>query len=208
MSSRGSDATEGPVLSAAGLRPPTDAIRSRLDASESAMEADLRVELSRQLAEWVSTLRPQLAGAVRSPQARRRLLTALNALEFTRLAAYRRLLRRHLVEIATSGVEAASQVLGRPADPKTLLADLAPTLDSQAGALAQKHAQDILFAVRTQVARDLDGGLTADQIAWNVEQAARERASLNFGDSLAEAADRLAQLLVDAASSGGSASGI
>jgi hypothetical protein len=90
-----------------------------------------------------------------------------------------------------AGLAASAGVLQTKPD-RRVLDDLKRVLRSDAQGLAEKHVADVLFGIREQAKRDVDGGLPAEQVVWNVENAARRRAALSMSESLAESSDRLA----------------
>lgn len=173
-------------------------IRERLDLEESSLSTDLESAIEGQLRAISRELKPFVEGAARGgANARNRLLKRLRELEIPRQAAYERTILSHLEQIITGGAQAGAQSIGRRRTPD-VVRELRPLLAQEAAALADKHAADLRFALRTQVSRDLDQGLSAGQVVWNVEQAARARASINMGATLTEAADRLAQAVARA----------
>jgi len=101
-------------------------------------------------------------------------------------------------EAVTAAADLCAEQTGKPPTAATLR-ELRADADAQAAMIAEQHAAELLFAVRSQVLRDLDGGLTAETIVRNVTQAATAQATQNLASSLQSAVasviDRLPELL-------------
>ena len=170
-------------------------IRARLDAGEEALDGDMRELVTQQVDAVSRQLRPLISKAASGgTRDRARLMHKLGALSVPKLPRYTQLLTEHMQAAIGAGLAAAEQLPGVKPDD-ALKRRLRADTQRQATTLTEKHAADLLFAIRTQVVRDLDGGLSADDIVFNLQQAARKRASLSFGESLNAANDDIAQRL-------------
>ena len=166
-------------------------LRAIQASTEEALAGDLSALIERQLALVSSKLKGAVSAAVAGgKQARARLLKTLANLELPFANQYHALLRQHLREIAAEGARVSAESVD--VDASDVLRDLQPDLNALADNLAAKHGTDLLFAIREQVPRDVDAGLTAETVLRNVRQAIRDRASINLATSLHAAADRIA----------------
>ena len=197
------DATEGPRTFAA--RAPNareqrfrlDRVRAAQQDAEDALGGDLGDTIEQQLDSLARTLQAPVTAAVAGgAQARNRLLKTLARLQMPLIKRYSSLLRLHLEEIASEGAETVAAVT--KASPGDLTRRLRPQITASADALADKHAADILFAVRDQVPRDVEAGLTAETVIRNVRQAVRDRATIGLREHLQGAAEGIAQGLTSA----------
>jgi hypothetical protein len=171
---------------------PLDRLRERIDAGETALGEDLRGWWTSALEQLVRQLAAPIRAAVGgNAAARGRLTNVLSGLSVRNPERYAALLERHLARAVEAGLAASADVLKTKPD-RRVLDDLKRVLRSDAQGLAEKHVADVLFGIREQAKRDVDGGLPAEQVVWNVENAARRRAALSMSESLAESSDRLA----------------
>jgi len=187
----------------AGLHPaarslPLGAMAAELDRTETELSGALRSLIGRQ----IDRVRDQLARPIRAAArggdaARSGLFEQLDRLELPFEDEYQGLLLRYLEEASQSAAEASAAVMGRRV-PTAALRRLRPTLLHQATAVAQHHAGNLVFALRTQIAQDLEAKQPAETILWNLEQAARERRSLDFSGSLSQACDTIGRALAAA----------
>ena len=174
-----------------------DRVRAAQQDAEEALGGDLSGIIEQQLDRLARTLQAPVTAAVGGgTHARNRLLKTLARLEMPLTKRYSNLLRRHLEDIASEGAEAVSAVIA--ARPGDLVRRLRPQINASADSLADKHAADILFAVREQVPRDIEAGLTAETVIRNVRQAARDRATIGLREHLQGAAEGIAQGLTRA----------
>ena len=170
---------------------PLGDIGESLTALEDGLSREMRALIEKQIGALTKRLKRSItAAAGGSARSKRTLLKALDGLELPLQSEYQALLLRYLEAAGDSAAAASKQWLG-VAPPREALRELGPLCLHEASALAQKHAGDLVFALRSQVVADLESGLSAEEIVWNLEQAARERRSVDFSGSLLEAADRI-----------------
>jgi hypothetical protein len=170
---------------------------ARLGAARDEFVAAMGGHVKKQIAALVKKLRPLVSDFRSAPDLEKGThLKRMQAIEVPLVGAYETLIGDWIRRFYTTAREEAAKAAGLT-PPASISNALRTWMGTKAQVIAQKHAEGLRAGVLLQVLESVRKELPAKQLAWNLTQIGRKRASLDLADDLHAAGAELTDLLND-----------